>query len=519
MACTILFSLIFGCFIGATGLADPDTCWLLALGRQMFEQHALPATDPFSFTFATLGRPFVMYQWLSELLFYGAYRIAHEVSLLCFAAVLLAVSFWLIPLRTQAKTASTSALVFLGIVGSVASAFHLLVRPEIFSDVCIGLCMALISQIMVGSKGKIVWKPILLLVALFVVWANLHTGFFLGMVLLAIALLCSVLAALFAPAKVKQPGASKALLVALALSFVGTLCTPFGLNLWTYLPGLFFAPFNVLIQELRPLRFSDLKEFTYYPYLLFVAISSCRMIKSLIRLCRSLKPDGTSSQNSANTADATPNGSFTFEMILTCFATTIVFLVAGFVSRRMIPFGVLVTLMNAGYFWCRSQGKSFLDAVETKLQSAMDVRNLAWSAIFLAIVLYGCFVGATQVVKAQIPQSGRSFVMPVEAFTFLEKNIPAGHVFNDAQYGDIIIWKQLPMQVFIDTRYDMYGTGLIADYLTINRCQPGWQNLLDKYQIKWIFMPANSLLAETLQKETGWSQIHTDKLASIFSRK
>lgn len=50
-----LFSVFaLGVVIAGTGLHDPDTCWLLALGRYIVRHHALPDTDPFSFTFALM---------------------------------------------------------------------------------------------------------------------------------------------------------------------------------------------------------------------------------------------------------------------------------------------------------------------------------------------------------------------------------------------------------------------------------------------------------------------------------
>ena len=61
--CTAFF---IGFWTAGVGLHDPDTCWLLALGRYMYESGHLPATDIFSWSFAGTGRRFIQYQWLSE---------------------------------------------------------------------------------------------------------------------------------------------------------------------------------------------------------------------------------------------------------------------------------------------------------------------------------------------------------------------------------------------------------------------------------------------------------------------
>src|ERR1022692_1453089 len=52
-------------------LNDGDTFWHLATGRWIIQHAAVPATDPFSFTF--VGRPWVAHEWLSEVAMAGAW--------------------------------------------------------------------------------------------------------------------------------------------------------------------------------------------------------------------------------------------------------------------------------------------------------------------------------------------------------------------------------------------------------------------------------------------------------------
>src|SRR5262249_24772445 len=72
----IVIAFMAGSFIAGTSLHDPDTCWLMALGRVIFTSGQLPATDPFSYTFASLHQTFVMYQWLTELTFFLLFHFA-----------------------------------------------------------------------------------------------------------------------------------------------------------------------------------------------------------------------------------------------------------------------------------------------------------------------------------------------------------------------------------------------------------------------------------------------------------
>ena len=52
-------------------LNDGDTFWHVATGRWILQHGAVPATDPFSFTF--VGRPWVTHEWLTEVVMAAAY--------------------------------------------------------------------------------------------------------------------------------------------------------------------------------------------------------------------------------------------------------------------------------------------------------------------------------------------------------------------------------------------------------------------------------------------------------------
>src|SRR5207237_7119291 len=53
---------------------DGDVSWHIATGRWIIDHHAIPRTDPFSFTW--FGKPWVPIEWLAEVLYGGAYRRA-----------------------------------------------------------------------------------------------------------------------------------------------------------------------------------------------------------------------------------------------------------------------------------------------------------------------------------------------------------------------------------------------------------------------------------------------------------
>src|SRR3954447_8148596 len=53
---------------------DGDVSWHIATGQWILDHRAIPQADPFSFTWA--GKPWVPIEWLSEVFYASAYRLA-----------------------------------------------------------------------------------------------------------------------------------------------------------------------------------------------------------------------------------------------------------------------------------------------------------------------------------------------------------------------------------------------------------------------------------------------------------
>src|SRR5213595_115311 len=53
---------------------DCDVSWHIATGQWILDHRAIPHTDPFSFTWA--GKPWVPIEWLAEVIYASAYRLA-----------------------------------------------------------------------------------------------------------------------------------------------------------------------------------------------------------------------------------------------------------------------------------------------------------------------------------------------------------------------------------------------------------------------------------------------------------
>jgi hypothetical protein len=110
-------------------------------------------------------------------------------------------------------------------------------------------------------------------------------------------------------------------------------------------------------------------------------------------------------------------------------------------------------------------------------------------------------------------------LFPTQAVDFiLAENIP-GNIFNNEEFGDYIIYKAWPRyRVFFDGRSDMYGGFLGGEYLKVARALPGWQDVLKKHQVDWVFFNTGSTLSSALNINPAWQLIYSDPVASIFVR-
>lgn len=110
-------------------------------------------------------------------------------------------------------------------------------------------------------------------------------------------------------------------------------------------------------------------------------------------------------------------------------------------------------------------------------------------------------------------------IKPVAAVRFIEKAELTGNMFNNDEFGDYVIYATWPRyKVFFDGRSDMYGTKILKEYLKVIGFEKGWENILKKHHINWIFIGSDSHFSRVLATRTDWSLIYSDKVAAIFIR-
>jgi hypothetical protein len=176
--------------IAGLGLTEPDTCFILALGRWIVEHKAIPTSDPFSWTYAIMpnGLPFVVHQWLTDVIFYVLVKNFGSISLIFLAALTTSIAFILVPLRILSLTAVSIRLaVPIVTILALASCAHMNIRPEIFSYSLLAVLMEILLR--TDQFDKVNGATAISLVMLVIAWCNLHSSFVMGPLLAGIAIL------------------------------------------------------------------------------------------------------------------------------------------------------------------------------------------------------------------------------------------------------------------------------------------------------------------------------------------
>jgi hypothetical protein len=516
----IVVSFLFGALIAGTGLHDPDSCWLIALGRYIFEHTSLPQSDPFSYTFASLHRPFIMYQWGTELIYYTLVKYMGLSGLLMVCAVLATITFIGLPLifsRQLSNVRFATSIIAVLLVLSVC--FHVLVRPELFSYVLLSLFMYWLlewrrkifeitasPEKSASTSNLAVRRPLFFLQPAMLAWVNLHSGFTLGIM----AATATGISYLFY--RRKQIGTMLLIAGPIVLTAF-TLLNPFGYQLWKYLPSLYFSPINAYISELKPVGLRELQEPTYYPFLILSIYAVTLLVRNWRRHLR------LSQQSTTPPVDG----------IWLSTVNILFSIYAGLSARRMIAFTAIVLAFESIFMLHvfhaalrphmeENEEGSFVSGLNKKLEALFVPGVVSTFVWFGLAALFGAYIVTSRIAPPSLPQASSVLQVPTAAIQYLKEHNPT-RLFNDAQYGDIIIWQTggtLP--VFIDTRYDMYGNTFVRQYQIMRFCEFGYEKLLNSYGITDILVPAKSNLAKNLHAKAEWKNVFADETAAIFHR-
>ncbi|MCK5510717.1 hypothetical protein KAI65_04220 [Candidatus Parcubacteria bacterium] len=181
---TVLFYiLIFSIFLASSfnGL-DPDFGWHLKAGEEIYLEKYVPWNENYNYTLE--GRTWVDHEWLLNLISYIVYtKIGYIALSVCFALIGLLIFVLLNSCLLKKYFKDKLHYIFIliiEIIGLAGILSHFGVRMQELSVLMLLLQLFIIDKFNEKQNYKILY----FLPILFFVWANLHGGFMLGLVIL-----------------------------------------------------------------------------------------------------------------------------------------------------------------------------------------------------------------------------------------------------------------------------------------------------------------------------------------------
>ena len=148
------------------------------------EKHALPFPDPFAWTTATAHDVYpgeartrrfnLTHEWLAQVIFYAVWQVGGSAGIVAARAMTLTAFCALTGLIAFRRRGSFYGAIAAALAAACAAQGFALDRPYLFTWLLLAMTMAILEF----RRG--LW----LLPPLFAVWANCHSGYFLGWVVL-----------------------------------------------------------------------------------------------------------------------------------------------------------------------------------------------------------------------------------------------------------------------------------------------------------------------------------------------
>ena len=455
---------------------DSDLGRHLTIGGFTLDSRQIPTRDLFSHTRADAPRP--AYEWLTQVIFASANRIAGLDGVVLFSGLVIASAFFIVYTDTARRSRLPLAALGFSILAAAASSLHWLPRPHVVTFLLLAIWLGRLERVRRGETVPLWHFPILMLV-----WVNAHGGFIFGM----LAWFAYFAGWVWERVR-KQSDAQigKKLIWVGGLSLTVTFVTP---SLWgnwqAILNNNSFYILNRTLETMPP----DFKQIGAWPFAILFLLS-------ILILLATRKT----------------------------FPTTHFFLLGGFavlgltMARNIPLFAIAVApilaertreLLEKSKRWLTVEAN--IAALESPLRGAV------WPILFgLGLAL---LIGGRYQVQKEALSRFDARVFPVAATDWLVKHPQPGNMFNEFNWGGYLLVRLWPeKKVFLDSQTDFYGEALVREYEQAILAEDGWEKTLAKYEVDWAILPVSSPLAGALE-QSGWEVLYQDDVASVLARK
>ncbi len=471
------------CFLLSVGslAGDPGVGWHLRAGEAMVGSGAVLYEDPF--LSGDTRRPWIDDQWLSDILFWKLFTWG-GIGFLQAAVLGLAILVYVGILGRSVEQNTKSpllAFMVLALLSPLAS-LQWFVRPVVFSfvlfTVVLTICRTWVLEPPPKSESRS-WSSVWFIPPLFWLWANLHPGFPLGLIVLGLAVLFHLWSGDWA-------GRKTAFIIG-AASVLVTFLTPYGVGLHRSILSLVSNPF--FMQLNNEWKSPDFSEAVFYPFgiLLLWALAALGR-KGGIR----------------NKYDA---------VLLVAFTAFSLF------ERRYLPYcGLIAAAPLADVL-----GRSFSSGALSKGTVGRMLRIVRGEGFLSSKLLVPrgaltCWVLILVFLVAS-PSGRLSHPFPDRLPAFVLDSIAGdrrGPIYHSPDLGGFFIWEyEKTGGASIDDRNQLCSQNEYEEYFDIALVRKGWKELLSRYT--WAVLDPSDPVRFVIES-AGWRRITDPKPAAGSER-
>lgn len=485
---TIIFVLILGLYasllfykVDFFALSINDLGRHIKNGQTLFQTLDILKVNFYSYTNPNFS--FINHHWLSGVIFSFLHGLFGLSGLVIFKVAVLLTTFTFIFLASI-KKADFWLVALFSLPTILLLKERMEIRPEMFSY----LFTAIFLYLLIDSEKNPNSKKIFWLVPLQILWVNLHSFFFIGILLTAGFLFEKFLLNI---KNLKNNPAFKKIALLLLMLLFACLVNPNGIRGALFFLDI-FGNYGAKISENQSL--SAVKDIYWWDISiqLFLPLAYLLGFSFLFNIKR--------------------KAIFYFFAALGAASAT-------FLIIRGLPLFALI----------------FLPAISFNFNKVfIDIKNYIgkfWGEIFVvlmiaAFIYTGASLHKTSVISTGTPQEIGLGLMgrTNDAANFFKENNIKGPIFNDYNIGSYLIYHLFPQEkVFVDNRPEAYPAAFFQEvYYPMLGQEEKWQEVQEKYNFNVIFFShqnlgdkENNFLVNRLN-DSAWSLIYIDGYSMIL---
>lgn len=468
-------------FICLVPIAVTDFWWQLKTGELIVKQGRIPTRDVFSWTAS--GQPWMVHEWLTEVLFYLIHEHLPKSALLFWKCGLAAVSCGLVLLRARMRSGSTALGIGAALATAVVMRNYADLRPQMITFVLLAGTLLGLDLYARGQLRRLPW----VLPFVFIFWANLHGGVVVGLLLVALWWIGEAFGAWWL--RRESPGL-KALAGGVLASALAVALNPHGFMVYTY-------PFHVLGHPQVMDYISEWWSPNFHH-------DNMRAFELVLLLTLGAA------------AAAPPTARARLGELLVLIAMGHAALLS---QRNTVPFAIAATPLLAaaiGALWEQSEPLSALREAGRR----GGPRVLGAVAL---VVLASVLVAVNWPKKAPSQWYDHAIYksyFPETATGLLAQGYWPGQIYNDYVWGGYLIWRLHPQRlVFIDGRAEVYyPTKAFDDEMTIHNVAPGYLEALDRRGATVVLTSKTGALSAALARTPKWQLVFTGPVETVYTR-